>query len=144
MAIAKTNAVTPNHTIVKLKDAQETAAETFAGVVTSGTTVLTGVDVITGMGTSDTLTVFAAASITAATAISTSLLAGPGAVDTIALVKGSYNTDSGIFTTSTTGTDTLVQWDSNGSGAGGNLENVVLVGFDGTNSTVGTNLITLG
>jgi hypothetical protein len=30
VAIAKTNAVTPNHTIVKLKDAQETAAETFA------------------------------------------------------------------------------------------------------------------
>ncbi len=29
-AIAKMSAVTPNHTIVKRKDAQETVAETFA------------------------------------------------------------------------------------------------------------------
>lgn len=120
------------------------AGETFAGTVTSGTTVLTGVDVINNIGVGDTLTMFAAATITSGTAISTSLLAGAGTTDTIALVKGTYSSDTGLFTVSTTGKDTLVQWDSNGTTPLGNVESIVLVGFEGTGSTVGTNLITLG
>lgn len=120
------------------------AAQTLQGVVTSGTTVLTGADIITGMGVGDTITLFAAATVTGATAISTSLLASAGTTDTIALVKGSYNAGTGIFTASTTGADTLAQWDSNGTTAGGTIESVVLLGYAGTASSVGANLLTLG
>lgn len=118
------------------------AAETFEGVVTSGTTVLTGVDVISGMGAGDKLSMYAAATVAGTTAVGTALLTAAGVTDAVALVRGNYDAATGIFTTSATGADSLYQWDSNGTTAAGTIENIVLVGFTGT-AAAGVNLITL-
>lgn len=107
------------------------AGQTFNAAVTSGTTVLAGVDVISGMAAGDVLSVFSAAGITTATTVGTALMSA-GSSNAAAIVKGNYNSVTGIFTTSTSGTDSLVQWDADGTGTAGAVESVVLVGFTGT------------
>jgi hypothetical protein len=98
--------------------------------------------VITGLKAGDQISLYAGATITAATAVGTSLIAGAGVTDAVAVVKGNYNSSTGIFTTSATGTDSLVEWDGNGTTAAGSIETIVLVGFAGT-LTAGVNLLTL-
>ena len=125
------NVGTGTDTIVYTATAQTFVAATSP---TSGTTVLTGVDVITGMGTGDVITMYAGATVTAATVINTALLTlgATSTVDAIAMVRGTYNSTSGIWTTSTSGTDTLLQWDADGTSNGANsINDVVLVGFVG-------------
>lgn len=120
------------------------AAETYSGDVTSGTTSLAAVDVVNGSSVADIFSIYAAAGITGATAVSTSLITA-GTVDTIAVVRGGYNSLTGIWTSSTSGSDVAVQWDSNGSTAGGAIETVILVGVGGTvtTATTGANAFTL-
>lgn len=117
------------------------AAETFASAITSGTTVLTGIDVISGMAAGDALSLFSDAGITTATTVGTSIMSA-GTANAAAIVKGDYNATTGIFTTSTTGADSLVQWDSNGTAASGNVESIILVGFAGS-LTATANTLTL-
>lgn len=119
--------------------------QTFSGAVASGTTVLTGVDVISGMAAGDILSVYAGVGIASGgsgTTVGTSLMSA-GTVNAVAIVKGNYNTTTGIFTTNASGTDSLVQWDSNGATSAGNVESVVLVGFAGTLSATAANTLTL-
>ncbi|MYN39734.1 DUF4214 domain-containing protein [Duganella sp. FT109W] len=105
------------------------AAETFAGVVTSGSTVLTAIDVVKGLHAGDTINISALGASTAGdTAFVTTLLGAAGTNGDIALVRGTFAAGTGIFTASTSGADTLVQWDSNGTAANGNIESIVLVG----------------
>jgi len=118
------------------------AGETHAGAVTTGTTVLTGVDQITGMGTGDIIATFAAATVTGATTVSNSLITA-GTTDAIALVRGNFNTSTDIFTVSATGTDVLYQFDNNGTTALGTIENVVLIGTTNVAATFALNTITL-
>jgi hypothetical protein len=123
------------------------AAETYATVVTTGADLTTAVDKISTIAAGDTVTLFAAATVTGTTAVSTSLLTAAGTTDTIAMVRGTYNTTARTFTVSTTGADTLMQWDSNGTTAAGNIESIVLIGYaapiTGTIATVAANLVTL-
>jgi len=112
--------------------------------VTSGTTVLTGADVVTGLKAGDTINISALGTFTAATtAYLTSVISAAGTNGDIALVKGSYNATTGIWTSSSTGTDTLVQWDSNGATAAGNVESVVLVGITSAATKAVAVIITL-
>jgi hypothetical protein len=120
-------------------------SETIAGSVTSGTTVLSaaaGADIYTGLQVGDVISL-AALTTTAYTAgsLSTTINAGGGDID---IVRGNWVASTGIFSTSATGTDSIVQWDNDGSGTGTTIETVVLVGFVNTASTTTTDgVITL-
>lgn len=130
--------------------ALHTTADSFTGTITSGVTVLSGsIDVVTGMGTGDVINLLAtgnalAAAVdwTAATAISGSIIAA-GGVDTIALVRGNYSTATGIWTTSASGTDTLFQFDNNGTTAAGTIDSIILVGTTNSTAAFGTDTFTL-
>ena len=119
------------------------AAQTFATTVVSGTTVLTGADIITGLKAGDTVGLFG--TLTGGdTLIGTSLLStAVGTAGDISVVRGNYNAATAIFTSSATGADSIVQWDSNGTTAFGNVETIVLVGFAGVASDSVGSLITL-
>jgi hypothetical protein len=123
------------------------AAETYATVFATGADLTTAVDKIIGMAAGDTITLFSGATVTSSTAVSTSLLTAGGTTDTIAMVRGDYNAVARTFTVSATGADTVMQWDSNGTTAAGNIESIVLVGYKapvtGTIATVAANLVTL-
>lgn len=123
--------------------------QTASTAVSNGATVIsvaTGFDIINGMHAGDKidLTALTAAAYTAAaTAVLTSIMTG-GTNGDIALVRGNYNTVTGYFTTSSSGADTLVQWDNDGTGAGTTVESILLVGFANTGSTsTNDGLITL-
>jgi hypothetical protein len=136
------NVGTGTDTVVYTATAQTFVAATSP---TSGTTVLTGVDVISGMGTGDVITMYAGATVTAATVVNTAVLTlgATSTVDAIAMVRGNYNATTGIWTTSVAGTDTLLQWDADGTTNGANsINDVVLVGFVGV-ATPTANTLTL-
>lgn len=120
------------------------AGDTYQGAITSGTTVITGIDLVSGAGVGDVFSIFAGASITSGTAVATSLLTGT-ATDTIAVVRGTFNTLTGIWTSSTSGTDVAIEWDTNGATTGGAIETVILVGAGGTvtGATTAANAFTL-
>ena len=118
------------------------AGETFQGTIISGTTQLTAADVITGLGSGDTidLTALTPNSFTLG-ALGTTLASADGG--TIALVKGNYNATSGIFTVNASGTDSVLRWDAEGTDVNTVIETIVLVGFAGSGSTTNDGLITL-
>jgi Ca2+-binding RTX toxin-like protein len=117
--------------------------QTFGTTVVSGTTVLSAsIDTITGMSAGDVITLFTGAGVSATTAISSSIITSAG-VDTIALVRGNYSTSTGIWTSSASGTDTLLMWDNNGATANGTVESIVLVGTVNTSATLTADTITL-
>jgi hypothetical protein len=97
--------------------------------------------VITGLGVGDIINLAALTTddyTAAATAILTAVLTG-GTNGDIAMVVGTYNTSTGIWITNSSGTDTLLQWDNDGTGAGTTVESVVLVGYVTTGTTTSTN-----
>jgi len=124
--------------------------ETSSTAVSNGASIVSaaaGYDVITGLRGGDKVDLqglTANAFTAAATALTTSLLTA-GTNGDIAIVRGNWNSLTGYFTTSATGSDSLLQWDSNGTAAGGSVETIVLVGF-ANSATTSTNdgLITLG
>ena len=80
------------------------------------------------------------------TALSLTTFTTVGTSGTIVGVVGNYNASTGIFTTNTSGADTAIQWDSDGTadGAADALETIILVGFANTASTTTTDgVITL-
>jgi len=118
--------------------------QTFSGFVSPGTTVLTGIDIISGMGAGDKISLFAEAMVTSATGVSPNLLISGDARDLIALVRGNYDETTKQFTEIITGADTLLQWDLNGTGVGGELESVLLKSYVQTNASQRSNgVITL-
>ncbi len=122
------------------------AGQTATGTVTSGSTALTaanGYDIYTGLQAGDQIDLqdLTGGAYTSG-ALGTTLNGATGG--TIVIVRGTYVASTGIFTTSSTGTDSIVQWDSNGSGTSGNTETIVLVGFVNSASTTTVDgLITL-
>ena len=121
------------------------AGETSSTAVVSGTTKLTvanGYDIITGIGAGDTIDLTALTVGAFAGTVSTSIITD-GTNGDISLVKGNYDLTTGVFTTSSTGTSSILQWDDNGTAAAGNIETIVLVGFNGTATSTVDGLITL-
>jgi S-layer protein len=123
--------------------------ETSTGAVTSGSTVVSaaaGYDIVSGLRAGDTIDLQALTGglyAGANTAISTSIIAA-GANGDIAIVRGNWSAVTGYFATSATGTDSLVQWDSNGTTGAGNIESIILVGFVNTaSSSTADGLVTL-
>ena len=123
------------------------ASETAQGVVTNGNVVIsaaTGYDVITGMHTGDTINISALGTFTAGnTAVLTNYIAVAALNGDIAIIRGNYNTAVGFFTKSSTGTDTLIQWDSNGTSAAGSVETILLVGTVSSATAATAGVITL-
>jgi hypothetical protein len=114
--------------------------QTFAGAsITSGVTALTGADIVTGLHTGDTISL-AGLALGYTGAAATTIAGATGT--TVSLVSGSYAAGTGIWTTSATGTDTLVVYDADGVGAGTAVEAIVLVGTHAT-GTVAGGVITL-
>ena len=125
------------------------AGETGTATITNANVVIsaaTGYDVITGFHAGDKIDLTAlTAAAYAGTVVTTDYLStAVGTAGNINMVRGNYNTLTGYFTSSSTGADTLVQWDSNGTTALGNVESALLIGFANTGSTATTDgLITL-
>jgi len=117
------------------------AGDTFTGAaITSGVTPLTGVDVVSGLKAGDTIDLSNVSATFTGTA-GTTIAAAAG--DTMSLVKGLFDTVTGIWTTSAAGTDTLVVYDADAASAGSDLGAVVLVGTVAT-GTVAAGVLTLG
>ncbi len=101
--------------------------------VVSGVTVLnsglTGIDLIFGMSAGDTVTITSGGG-NFSTTLETSLktIAAGAVTNTVAATRGTYNQTTGIWTTNANGSDTILQWDSNGTTADGAVESVVLIG----------------
>ena len=116
--------------------------DTGAAITANG--ALTGVDVITGAAKGDTINLSqASGSITNALAGAYTSPVAAGTAST-EIVRGTYNTGTGAFTASTSGTDSLVQW---ADGMAGHLTAaIVLVGYaDSASTSISgtTGLITL-
>jgi hypothetical protein len=115
------------------------AGQSYAGAAfTSGVTVLTGIDVVTGMHAGDVISI-TGAGITASTIVGTTGVASTDG--SVALVRGNYDLATHIFTTSATGADTMMQYDAD-AGAGIAITDVILVGFTGS-LVAGTNSLLL-
>ena len=118
--------------------AQTYQAATAATIVT-GTTVLTGIDTFTGLKTGDTISI-AALSATFTGAVATTIAGATGTTE--ALVRGNFNTTSLVWTTSSTGTDTLLVYDIDAAAGNTVVEAVALIGFVGS-GTVAAGVLTL-
>jgi hypothetical protein len=73
--------------------------------------------------------------------VATSIISA-GTTDQVAVVRGVYSTTTGLFASSTTGNDLLVQWDADGTGGSGAIESIVLIGS--ASSAVGVTTVTAG
>jgi hypothetical protein len=105
-----------------------------AGLTTAST------DIIRGLQVGDTINLVGISNAFTG-AITTTLNAA--ATTQVGIVRGSYITTSGIFTTSSSGTDSLIQWDGDAAAGGAGIETAVLVGFVSTASTVAAGIVTL-
>jgi hypothetical protein len=105
-------------------------------------TLISGIDLISGMGPGDIIDISSITGTSTAIGFNYGLrttgLSGTAAAATesFALIRGAY-TGTGLWTFSSTGPDLLLEWDNNGTGgAGGSgVEAVVLVGAAGTGAT---------
>lgn len=115
--------------------------QTFSGAaIVSGTTALTGIDKVTGMGAGDVISL-AGILNTFTGAAGTTIAAATGT--TVSLVRGNFVDGTGIFTADAAGTATLVVYDADGAGAGTTLEAILLVGTAGVTGTAATGVLTL-
>lgn len=121
------------------------AAETAQGTVANGTTIVSaaaGYDVVSGLRGGDTINLTALGQ-TFSTTIGTAIATTPN--ESVNMIRGNWNNLTGYFTASSTGADTLVQWDSNPVLATDTTESIVLVGFANVASSVTAGgVITLG
>jgi hypothetical protein len=109
--------------------------QTFSGTtaVLNGDTLGGSVDVVTGLARGDTIQLYSGVETNTAFNIgfATTGLAGnsggSGADRFFQMSKGNY-IGTGLWTFSTTGSDVLFQWDTDGSSSGTTVESVVLVG----------------
>jgi S-layer protein len=118
---------------------QSAAAQTILGSVTSGTTALTlaaGADRVVGLQAGDTINLTAlTVNLYTAGALGTTLNGATGGI--IEIVRGNWASATGIFTTSSTGTDSVLQFNNLGTGGADatTQETIVLVGFVNSAST---------
>ena len=112
---------------------QSAAGQTGGGISANG--VVTGGDIVTGMGAGDrvSLTALAVGVLNGASATEGSAYLSGGSGN-VALVDGTYNASTGQFTAGA-GPDILFQYDTNGAVAGG-VEGIVLVGSNASISSV--------
>jgi len=118
----------------------ETYSAATAATIVSATTALTGIDTFTGMRTGDTFSI-AGISNTFTGATATTIAGATGTA--VSLVRGSFNTTSNVFTTSSTGADTLLVYDADAAGVATVVEAVALIGYVGS-GTVAAGVLTLG
>lgn len=115
----------------------ETYSAATAATIVSGTTALTGIDEVTGLHAGDTIDLFLA---TFTGTAGTTIAAATGT--TVSLVRGNFVTATDIWTTSATGTDTLLVYDIDGAGAGLIVEAIALIGVVAT-GTAAAGIVTL-
>ena len=122
--------------------------DTSAGVIASGAALLaaTGTDIVTGMGTGDSVSLAGVGLLDLANgAITVSTTFATATADLVTIVTGSYATGTGVFTAgvaSTTNNDYLVQY--NGGATTTTVNTVVLVDVVGTvTATSAAEIITL-
>ena len=113
---------------IVLSAAAETYSAATAGTIVSGTTALTGIDLVTGLKAGDTIDVSAVAAITGTAGTTIAAAAGT----TASLVRGNFDATTSIWTTSATGTDTLFVYDIDGAGANTVVEAIALIGVVAT------------
>lgn len=129
--------------ILKVQGGVDTLVYTAVGQTGSGPSadgVLTGVDIVTGMGATDRidlsgLSVAALNSIATTAEGSTYLTGTSGAV---ALIDGTYNAATGAFVAATGGPDVLFEYDTNGGSVGG-VEAILLVGSNADITSLSSN-----
>jgi Ca2+-binding RTX toxin-like protein len=101
-----------------------------AVAIASGDYIGNTVDVITGLGRGDKINLSAVSGVRTDTGFNVGFLTtgilGDSSSDYYQMAKGDY-VGTGLWTFSSTGSDVLFQWDSNGQSDGG-VESVVLVG----------------
>lgn len=115
--------------------------QSFAGAsIVSGTTVLTGIDRVTGMAAGDVIDLSGIAAGFTGAAVTT-IAAATGT--NVGLVRGNFVEGTGIFTADAAGTSTLVVYDADAGGAGTAVEAIVLVGVAGLSGTAATGVLTL-
>jgi hypothetical protein len=89
-----------------------------------------GLDVITGMSAGMTIQFTGlGANTTATTLVRNGTALGNDTAGSVALIVGNYDAATNTFTVSSTGTSSMLVYDSNGSAAGGDYRAVVLVGY---------------
>jgi Ca2+-binding RTX toxin-like protein len=127
-------------TVVYTDVTQTTELATPATLVSGVTVIKDTVDVITGMSAGDIIDLSGVENSYTGAAATT--IAG-GAGNTVAIVRGNYNATSGIWTTSTTGADSILVFDADATSVATVTDFVVLVGFVGVASTAAAGVITL-
>jgi hypothetical protein len=116
------------------------SAATVGAMATAAATDLTGVDVVTGLHTGDSINLVAMSN-TFTGALATTIAGASGT--TASIVRGGYDTATHIFTASATGADSMVVYDIDAAGANAVVEAIVLVGYTGA-ATAAAGIITLG
>jgi hypothetical protein len=102
------------------------------------------VDIVTGINSAGDLIQLYTTGTTAITTSNVLLTGastwGAATVGDVALVKGNYVAATNTFTASTTGSDSALIWDSNGTTAAGSYAEIILVGYvdAGTVDTIST------
>jgi hypothetical protein len=115
------------------------SALTAAAMVTAASTDLTGADIVTGLKAGDTIDLHTLSN-TFTGALGTTIASAAGA--TAALVQGTYDATAHTFAASSSGADSLVVYDQDGSAANLLVEAIVLVGYHGT-ATAAAGVVTL-
>lgn len=124
-------------TVTQAKDASG------AFVTPAGNSISTAnFDIITGFAAGDLIDIEQDQTSGAVTAANGVSLAGVTVGDGAAvLIRGTYDATNGTFVGSSTGSDSLLAYDADGTDAGQDIEAIVLVGYQGTlanSSGVGT------
>jgi hypothetical protein len=115
------------------------AAQTFTGLITSGSTALTGIDVITGAMAGDTLDLSStnlgsSTNYVAAGSVGTAVLDGSASQGAVALVRGTYDSSTTKFTAGTASGDDdyLVNWAVAATSSASASEAIVFMDIAGT------------
>jgi len=101
-----------------------------AAVAANGAVLnVTGMDKITGFGTTAGATIQLTGLTTASTILRNGQTLGADNAGNIALLVGTYSSAAGTFTVDISGTSSLFVYDDNGTGTGGSYRGIVLVGY---------------
>ena len=119
--------------------AAETYSAATAATIVSGVTALTGIDKVSGLQIGDTINLVALSANFAGAAATT--IAGAAGI-VVSLVRGNFATATNIFTTSATGTDTLMVYDVDAATAATVVEAIALIGVVAT-GTAAAGILTL-
>lgn len=100
------------------------AASTAVPTAAFSTTTM---DIVTGFKAGDTVSL---TGVTAAgTLLSNASTTGAATVGDVILVRGTYSSSANTFTAGTSGADSALVYDDNGTTAGGNYDAIILVGY---------------